>query len=102
MSEDARVDHRRAAAQLPRDQAGENDDRGGQAGQRADGQPPLGGRLDDRVHESDHADDGQDGAADVEAGVSRSADSGASQIVPAMAAAASTTFSPNTAGHDHT
>src|ERR1035438_7146919 len=61
------IDHRGAAAELPSGEAGQDHKACGQAGQGASGQPPLAGRLDDRVHERDQADHGQDGAADVKA-----------------------------------
>jgi hypothetical protein len=61
------IDHRGAAAELPSDEADQDHKACGQAGQGASGQPPLAGRLDDRVHERDQADHGQDGAADVKA-----------------------------------
>src|SRR5579875_515919 len=61
------VEHRDAAAELPSGEAGQDRQACGQAGQGAGGQPPLAGRLDDRVHQRDQAGHGQHGAADVKA-----------------------------------
>ena len=67
------------------------------------GEPAVVGRLDDRVHQRDQAEHGEHGAADVEARARRgSADSGTNRRVPTRATPASTTFSPNTDGHDQT